>query len=152
MANTSTSSMDQLVASGMDPKAAEAIVKLVETSARSSGVADQSRQREAARLPASKESIGGTGIIAIAAVIGIQLGAIYWLDNNMQAGFGRVYEEFGRVREEISDLRNHTFAELGSVRADVGGLRSDVESLQAEVGVLSGRMTNLEMLFQDRLP
>ncbi len=173
MANTPTSSMDQLVASGMDPKAAEAIIKLVETAVRSSGVADQSRQREAARLPASKESIGWTGIIAIAAVIGIQLGAIYWLDNNMQAGFGRVYEEFGRVREEISDLRNHTFAELGGVRAELGGvraelgsvradvgvlrsdvgvLRSDVESLQAEVGVLGGRMTNLEMLFQDRLP
>ena len=166
--------MDQLVASGVDPKAAEAIIKLVETAVkssvetavRSSGVADQSRQQEAARLPASKESIGWTGIIAIAAVIGIQLGAIYWLDNNMQAGLGRVYEEFGRVREEISDLRNHTFAELGSVRAelgsvrvelsmlrsDFGGLRSDVESLQTEVGELGGRMTNLEMLFQDRLP
>ena len=182
--------MDQLVASGVDPKAAEAIIKLVETTVKSSietavkssietavkssvetavrsfGIADQSRQQEAARLPASKESIGWTGIIAIAAVIGIQLGAIYWLDNNMQAGLGRVYEEFGRVREEISDLRNHTFAELSSVRAelgsvrvelgmlrsDVGGLRSDVESLQTEVGELGGRMTNLEMLFQDRLP
>ena len=174
--------MDQLVASGVDPKAAEAIIKLVETAVKSSietavkssvetavrsfGIADQSRQQEAARLPASKESIGWTGIIAIAAVIGIQLGAIYWLDNNMQAGLGRVYEEFGRVREEISDLRNHTFAELSSVRAelgnvrvelsmlrsDFGGLRSDVESLQTEVGELGGRMTNLEMLFQDRLP
>ena len=137
------------------------------------GIADQSRQQETARLPASKESIGWTGIIAIAAVFSIQLGAIYWLNNNMQAGFESVNEEFGRVRDEISDLRNHTLAEIGSIRAelgsvraelgsvradvgvlrsDVGVLRSDVESLQAEVGELGGRMTNLEMLFQDRLP
>ena len=89
MANTSASSMDQLVASGVDPKAAEAIIKLVETeiensvetavknsvetAVRSLGIADQPRQREAARLPASKESIGWTGIIAIAVVL-----AFYW--------------------------------------------------------------------------
>ena len=65
--------MDQLVASGVDPKAAEAIIKLVETEVRSLVIADQLRQREAARLPASKESIGWTGIIAIAVVL-----AFYW--------------------------------------------------------------------------
>ena len=73
--------MDQLVASGVDPKAAEAIIKLVETEVKSSVetevrslvIADQLRQREAARLPASKESIGWTGIIAIAVVL-----AFYW--------------------------------------------------------------------------
>ena len=73
MANNSASSMDQLVASGVDPKAAEAIIKLVETEVRSLVIADQLRQREAARLPASKESIGWTGIIAIAVVL-----AFYW--------------------------------------------------------------------------
>ena len=81
MANNSASSMDQLVASGVDPKAAEAIIKLVETEVKSSVetevrslvIADQLRQREAARLPASKESIGWTGIIAIAVVL-----AFYW--------------------------------------------------------------------------
>ena len=81
MANNSASSTDQLVASGVDPKAAEAIIKLVETEVKSSVetevrslvIADQLRQREAARLPASKESIGWTGIIAIAVVL-----AFYW--------------------------------------------------------------------------
>ena len=65
----------------MDPKIAEAIKKFVETeiessvetAVRSLGIADQPRQREAARLPASKESIGWTGIIAIAVVL-----AFYW--------------------------------------------------------------------------
>ena len=73
--------MDQLLASGVDPKVAEAIIKLVETEVKSSVetevrslvIADQLRQREAARLPASKESIGWTGIIAIAVVL-----AFYW--------------------------------------------------------------------------
>ena len=139
MANTSTSSMDQLVASGVDPKTAEALKKLVEDAIE---VADRSRQREAARLPALKESIGWTGIIAIATVIGIQLGAIYWLNNSMRAGFESVYEEFGRVRNEISDLRNHTLAEIGSIRAEVGVLRS-------EVGELDERMIGYEMLIQD---
>ena len=151
MANTSTSSMDQLVASGVDPKTAEALKKLVEDAIE---VADRSRQREAARLPALKESIGWTGIIAIATVIGIQLGAIYWLNNSMRAGFesvneefGRVYEEFGRVREEfgrvrneISDLRNHTLAEIGSVRSEVGVLRSEVGMLRSEVGKLGAEV------------
>ena len=92
-----------------------------------------------------KKSIGWTGIIAVAAVFSIQLGAIYWLNNKMQAGFESVYEEFGRVRDEISDLRNHTLAEIGSIRAEIGLLRS-------EVGELGERMTRLEMLTQDRLP
>ena len=78
---TDTSSTDSLVESGMDPKIAEAIKKFVETeiensvetAVRSLGIADQPRQREAARLPASKESIGWTGIIAIAVVL-----AFYW--------------------------------------------------------------------------
>ena len=139
MANTSTSSMDQLVASGVDPKTAEALKKLVEDAIE---VADRSRPREAVRRPALQESIGWTGIIAIAAVISIQLGAIYWLNNSMRAGFesvseefGRVREEFGRVRNEISDLRNHTLAEIGSIRS--------------EVGKLDERMIGYEMLIQD---
>ena len=78
---TDTSSTDSLVESGMDPKIAEATKKFVETeiensvetAVRSLGIADQPRQREAARLPASKESIGWTGIIAIAVVL-----AFYW--------------------------------------------------------------------------
>ena len=178
--------MDQLVASGVDPKTADAIKKFVETAiensvetavkssvetaVRSLGIADQSRQQETARLPASKESIGWTGIIAIAAVFSIQLGAIYWLNNNMQAGFesvneefGRVYEEFGRVRDEISDLRNHTLAEIsdlrnhtlaeiGSIRAEIGSIRAEIGLLRSEVGELGERMTRLEMLTQDRLP
>ena len=113
--------------------------------------------------PASKESIGWTGIIAIAAVFSIQLGAIYWLNNNMQAGFesvneefGRVYEEFGRVRDEISDLRNHTLAEISDLRnhtlAEIGSIRAEIGLLRSEVGELGERMTRLEMLTQDRLP
>ena len=70
MANTSASSMDQLVASGVDPKTADAIKKFVETAIENSvetavkssvetavrplGIADQSRQQETARLPASR--------------------------------------------------------------------------------------------------
>ncbi len=112
------------------------------------GIADQSRQQETARLPASKESIGWTGIIAIAAAFSIQLGAIYWLNNSirsdMRAGFESVNEEFGRVRDEISDLRNHTLAEIGSIRAEIGLLRS-------EVGELGERMTRSEILFQNLL-
>ena len=145
--------MDQLVASGVDPKTAEALKKLVEDAIE---VADRSRQREAARLPALKESIGWTGIIAIATVIGIQLGAIYWLNNSMRAGFESVYEEFGRVRNEISDLRNHTLAEIGSIRAEVGVLRAEVGEIRSEVGVLRSevgeldeRMIGYEMLIQD---
>ena len=84
-----------------------------------------------------KKSIGWTGIIAIAAVFSIQLGAIYWLNNNMQAGFESVNEEFGRVRDEISDLRNHTLAEIGLLRS--------------EVGEISERMIRSEMLFQNLL-
>ena len=155
----------------MDPKIAEAIKNFVETeiessvetAVRSLGIADQSRQQETARLPASKESIGWTGIIAIAAVFSIQLGAIYWLNNNMQAGFesvneefGRVYEEFGRVRDEISDLRNHTLAEISDLRnhtlAEIGSIRAEIGLLRSEVGELGERMTRLEMLTQDRLP
>ena len=167
MANTSTSSMDQLVASGVDPKTAEALKNFVYDAIE---VADRSRRREAARRPALKESIGWTGIIAIATVIGIQLGAIYWLNNSMRAGFesmneefGRVREEFGRVRNEISDLRNHMLAEIGSIRAEVGMLRAEVGKLGAEVGVLRAevgelrsevgeldeRMIGYEMLIQD---
>ena len=120
------------------------------------GIADQSRQQETARLPASKESIGWIGIIAIAAAFSIQLGAIYWLNNNMQAGFESVNEEFGRVRDEISDLRNHTLAEISDLRnhtlAEIGSIRAEIGLLRSEVGELGERMTRLEMLTQDRLP
>ena len=90
---TDTSSIDSLVESGMDPKIAEAIKKfietevesLVETEVRSLVIADQPRQREAARLPASKESIGwiGIGVLVAAvgvwiAVIGFLMGFIFW--------------------------------------------------------------------------
>ena len=120
---TDTSSTDPLVASGLDPKIAAALDKHIEKAVgkavQSLGIAAQSRPQEAVQLPASKERIGRTDIIAIAAVVSI-LGAIYWLNNNMRAGFESVSEEFGRVRDEISDLRNHTLAEIGSVRAEIG--------------------------------
>ncbi len=91
-------------ASGVDPKTAEAkkivetaVESSVETAVRSLGIANQSRQQETTQIPASKESIGWTGIIAIAAVVGIQLGAIYWLNNsirnNKRAGFESASEE-----------------------------------------------------------
>ena len=164
MANTSTSSMDQLVASGVDPKAAEAIIKLVETAVRSSGVADQSRQREAARLPASKEGIGWTGIgVLVAAVgvliavIGLLMGFIFWQNNitrsDVRAEFGSVRAEFGAeigsVRAEIGSVREEFNAGIAGLReefnagiaglraefgAEIGSVRAEISDLRIEVG------------------
>ena len=164
MANTSTSSMDQLVASGMDPKAAEAIIKLVETAARSSGVADRSRQREAARLPASKESIGWTGIgVLVAAVgvligvIGLLMGFIFWQNNitrsDERAKFGSVRAEFnaeiGSVRAEISDLRMEVGADVESLRDEVGMLRSEIGELSEQMIRQNEQMIRQNMLIQE---
>ena len=142
--------MDPLASSGVDPKTAEALSKFVdkavdqavdkaiEKALRPLWFAALSRPQNATQNPASRASVVLTGIIALAAVVGVQLGAVYWLNdsirNDMQAGFASMHDEFGRVRDEI-----------GSVRAEVGGLR-------AEVGELRERVIRIEILIEDRLP
>lgn len=142
--------MDSLVSSGVDPKTAEALSKFVdkavdqavdkaiEKALRSLTFIALFRPQVATQNPASQASVVLTGIIALAAMVGVQLGAFYWLNdsirNDMQAGFASMHDEFGRVRDEI-----------GSVGADVGGLR-------AEIGELRERVIRIELLIEDRLP
>lgn len=152
MANSS-SSLDTLVSSGVDPKTAEvlskfvdqAVDKAVEKALRPLWFAALSRPQNATQNPASRASVVLTGIIALAAVVGVQLGAVYWLNdsirNDMQAGFASMHDEFGRVRDEI-----------GSGGADVGGLRAEIGELRAEVGELRERVIRIELLIEDRLP
>ena len=138
--------MDSLVSSGVDPKTAEALSKFVDKAVdqavdkalRPLWFAALSRPQNATQNPASQASVVLASIIALAAVVGVQLGAFFWLNdsirNDMQAGFASVHDEFGSVRDEI-----------GSVRSEVGGLR-------AEVGELRERVIRIEILIEDRLP
>ena len=171
--------MDQLVASGVDPKTAEALKNFVYDVVE---IADRSRQREAARLPASKEGIGWTGIgVLVAAVgvliavIGLLMGFIFWQNNitrsDVRAEFGSVRAEIGSVREEfnagiagvraeigsvreefnagIAGVRAEFGAEIGSVRAEISDLRIEVGMLRSEIGELSEQMIRQNMLIQD---
>ena len=166
MANSS-SSLDSLVSSGVDPKTAEALSKFVdqavdravEKALRPLWFAALSRPQNATQNPASRASVVLTGIIALAAVVGVQLGAVYWLNdsirNDMQAGFasmhdefGRVHDEFGRVRDEIGSAG----ADVGGLRAEIGELRAEIGSVRAEVGELRERVIRIELLIEDRLP
>ena len=102
--------MDPLASSGMDPKTADAVRKFVgktvdqavekavEKALRPSGVAAQSRPQDATQNTTSKVIIILTGIIALAAVISVQLGAFYWLNDSIR-------DEIGSVRDEVIDLR-----------------------------------------------
>ena len=143
---TNSSSLDPLASSGVDPKTAEALRKFVrktidqemnqavEKALRPSGFTAQSRPQDATQNPASKVLIVLTGIIAFAAVVSVQLGAFYWLNDSIP-------DEFGKVRDEI-----------GSVRAEIGSVRAEVADLRAEVGELRERVIRIEILIEDRLP
>ena len=136
---TNSSSLDPLASSGVDPKTAEALRKFVrktidqevnqavEKALRPSGFAAQSRPQNATQNLVSEVNIVLKVIIAFAAVVGVQMGAFYWLNDS---------------------IRN----EFGSVRAEVGGLRTAIGEIRAEVIDIRERMIRIEILIEERLP
>ncbi len=155
MANAS--SIELLTSSGVDPKTAKALGEFVEKAVESSvekavgramksfGSEARSRLQEAAQSPGSKAIIVLTGIIAIAAVVTVQLGTIYWLSDFIRS-------EISDVRGEINELRSDVREDIRSVEAKIDVLRSEVNELRSEVGVLGERVTRIEVVVEDRLP
>ena len=141
-------SMELLTSSGVDPKTAKALGEFVEKTVNSSiekavdnavekamksfGIAAQSRPQEAAQRPSSKAIIVLTGIIALAAVVTIQLGTIYWLNES--------------IRSEVSELRSDMREDFRSVEAKIDVLRSEVGALRERVTRIEYRVTGIEEL------
>ena len=166
MANAS--SMELLTSSGVDPKTAKALGEFVERTVNKSiekavdnavekalksfEIAARSRPQEAAQRPSSKAIPVLTGIIALAAVVTVQLGTIYWLSDFIRS-------EISDVRSEISELRSDMREDIRSleakVEAKIDDLRAEIGDLRSEVGVLRERVTGIEERvtgIEERLP
>ena len=164
--------IELLTSSGVDPKTAKALGEFVEKAVESSvekavgramksfGGEARSRPQEAAQSPGSKAIIVLTGIIAIAAVVTVQLGTIYWLSDFIRSEISDVRGEISELRSdvnsEISELRSDMREDIRSleakVEAKIDELRAEVNELRAEVGALGERVTRIEVVVEDRLP
>ena len=140
-------SMELLTSSGVDPKTAKALGEFVEKTVNQSiekavdnavekamksfEIAARSRPREAAQRPSSKAILVLTGIIALAAVVTVQLGTIYWLNDS--------------IRSEISELRS-------DMREGFISVEAKIDVLLLEFGTLHERVTGIEAVVEDRRP
>ena len=151
-------SMELPASSGVDPKTAKALGEFVEKTVNKSiektvdnavekalksfEIAARSRPQEAAQRPSSKAILALTGIIALAAVVIVQLGTIYWLSD--------------LIRSEISELRSDMRKDIRSLEAkvevEIDELRAEIGELRAEIGALRERVTRIEVVVEDRLP
>ena len=110
--------MDPLASSGVDPKTAEALRKVVDQAVHKSvenavekavekalrplGFAPpQSRLQDTTQNSASKVSF----VTILVAVVGLQLGAFYWLNDSVRNDIGSVRAEVGELRTQVNDLR-----------------------------------------------
>ena len=169
MANAS--SMELLTSSGVDPKTAKALGEFVERTVNKSiekavdnavekalksfEIAARSRPQEAAQRPSSKAIPVLTGIIALAAVVTVQLGTIYWLSDFIRSEISDVRSEVSDVRSEISELRSDIREDFRSVEAKIDVLRSEVGALRERVTGIEDRVTGIEERvtgIQERLP
>ena len=105
---------------------------------KSSGIAAQSRPQEVTQRPASKAIIVWTSVMAVAAVVTVQLRTVYWLN-------GVIRSEVSGVRSEIGDLRS-------DMREGFRILEAKVDALRSEVNELTERVTRIDVLVEDRLP
>ena len=146
MANTSQ--MEQLQASGMDHKTAEAISNAI------------ARAIKDAKPAASTGSIGWLGVGTLLASVGMMMGVVIWQSDTIRSGLraeiGSVRAEIGSLRDgfsaEIGSVRDGFSAEIGSVRddfrAEIGGVRSDMRaefgSVRAEMGSIRAEMGEMQ--------
>ena len=164
--------MELPASSGVDPKTAKALGEFVERTVNKSiekavdnavekalksfEIAARSRPQEAAQRPSSKAIPVLTGIIALAAVVTVQLGTIYWLSDLIRSEISELRSDMRediisletKVEVEIDELRD----EIGDLRAEIGDLRAEIGDLRAEIGALRERMTRIEVVVEDRLP
>ena len=171
-------SMELLTSSGVDPKTAKALGEFVEKAVDSSVekamkslvAAAESRPRESTQSSGSKAVIVLTGIMAAAAVVTVQLGAIYWLSDTIRSEISDVRGEISDVRGEISDVRGEISELRSDVRedlrsfeakveakfdelwAEIGELRAEIGEIRAEIGEIRERLTRIEVVVEDRLP
>ena len=156
---TDTSSTDTLAASGASSKNTEEFKKFIEETVQSMRVANEPRPQEVAQAPVAQISIGWAGVGALAAVVGLMFGAIFWLNNSVssviraesesiraeiRAGSEILRAEIGSVRTEIGDLRCDMHEDFESVRAEIGDLKAKVDDLNA-------RMIRYESVYGDEL-
>ena len=163
-------SMELLTSSGVDPKTAKALGEFVEKAVDSSVekamksfvAAAESRPRESTQSSGSKAVIVLTGIMA-AAVVTVQLGAIYWLSDTIRSEISDVRGEISDVRGEISELRSDVREDLRSFEAkveakfdelwaEIGEIRAEIGEIRAEIGEIRERLTRIEVVVEDRLP
>ena len=158
MANAS--SMELLTSSGVDPKTAKALGEFVERTVNKSiekavdnavekavdnavekalksfEIAARSRPQEAAQRPSSKAIPVLTGIIALAAVVTVQLGTIYWLSDFIRSEISDVRSEISELRsdmrEDIRSLEAKVEAKIDDLRAEIGDLRAEIGDLRSE--------------------
>ena len=158
-------SMELPASSGVDPKTAKALGEFVEKTVNKSiektvdnavekalksfEIAARSRPQEAAQRPSSKAIPVLTGIIALAAVVTVQLGTIYWLNDSIRS---EVSELRSDMREDIRSLEAKVEAKIDDLRAEIGDLRAGIGDLRAEIGALRERVTRIEVVVEDRLP
>ena len=164
-------SMELLTSSGVDPKTAKALGEFVEKAVDSSVekamksfvAAAESRPRESTQSSGSKAVIVLTGIMAAAAVVTVQLGAIYWLSDTIRSEISDVRGEISDVRGEISELRSDVREDLRSFEtkveakfdelwAEIGEIRAEIGEIRAEIGEIRERLTRIEVVVEDRLP
>ena len=138
--------MELLTSSGVDPKTAKALGEFVEKTVNQSiekavdnavekamksfEIAARSRPQEASQRPSSKAIPVLTGIIALAAVVTVQLGTIYWLNDS--------------IRSEVSELRSDMREDFRSVEAKIDVLQSEVGALRERVTRIEDRVTGIE--------
>lgn len=144
MANSSM--IEDLKASGLDHKTAEAIsdviVRDVEDAMRSSGSAAQSRSQEAAQPAASPGSISWLVVGTFFALVGLMMIFAIWQSDtvrrDMRAAVGSVRAEVGSVRNgfraETGSVRSDMRAEFGRVRAEMGSIRAEMGRMQEKIG------------------
>ncbi len=154
-------SMELPASSGVDPKTAKALGEFVEKTVNKSiekavdnavekalksfEIAARSRPQEAAQRPSSKAIPVLTGIIALAAVVTVQLGTIYWLSDLIRSEISELRSD---MREDIRSLEAKVEAKIDDLRAEIGDLRSEVGVLRERVTHIEDRVTGIE----ERLP
>ena len=112
---------------------------------KSFGSAARSRPQEAMQRPASMAFVVLTGIIAVAVVVTVQLGTIYWLSDFIRSEISDVRSEVSDVRSEISELRS-------DMREGFRSVEAKIDVLLFEVGALRERVTGIEVVVEDQLP
>ena len=157
-------SMELLTSSGVDPKTAKALGEFVEKAVDSSVekamksflAAAESRPRESTQSSGSKAVIVFTGIMAAAAVVTVQLGAIYWLSDTIRSEIsdvrGEISELRSDVREDLRSFETKVEAKFDELWAEIGEIHAEIGNIHAEIGEIRERLTRIEVVVEDRLP